>query len=580
MTDAAAVDDGTIDKATWLAIGAMALAVFAIANDFTAMNVVLPTIEAELDTDLSNVQWVVNGYALVFGVLIVPGGRLADIFGRTKILYVGAAVFAGCSLLGGLAPNVWLLIGARVLMGVGGAMMWPAILGLIYALLPASKAGLAGGLVIGVAGIGNAAGPIIAGALAELSWRYIFFLNVPIALAAILVTWKAVHVTSPTEREPIDYAGTVLLSVSLISLLGALTVAPTSGWTDPVVLVGIVLSAVTMVGFVLRERSAGDGALVPATVMRTPAFLWSCLAVLAMSATFFTTLLYLPQFFQKILGEGTLGAGLMLFPFVGVFAMASFVETWLLHRIGMKAVLTVGAGCILAGPLLFVLLIREDSGYVALLPGMMVLGVGIGLFYSSVTTAALTALDPARSSLAGGLLYMFQIAGGAVGLGVSTALFLVVSGNEIDTAATQVGVTLSSGEVADIQGVLAGTDTSAQVLAAHPQQAAQLTEVVRDAFMVGMRWVFVLALVLAAVGFAMAAAKVGGPLSRFGRDIGSDEDPVGSAGSGSGSAGGPAGVGSDGPASVESDGDGPVSGREPVLAGHHHLRRHGHRHTP
>ena len=175
---------------------------------------------------------------------------------------------------------------------------------------------------------------------------------------------------------------------------------------------------------------------------------------------------------------------------------------------------------------------------------------------------------------------MFQIAGGAVGLGVSTALFLVVSGNEIDTAATQVGVTLSSGEVADIQGVLAGTDTSAQVLAAHPQQAAQLTEVVRDAFMVGMRWVFVLDLVLAAVGFAMAAAKVGGPLSRFGRDIGSDEDPVGSAGSGSGSAGGPAGVGSDGPASVESDGDGPVSGREPVLAGHHHLRRHGHRHTP
>ncbi len=137
------VEDGRIDGPRWVAIGAMALAVFAIANDFTAMNVALPAIESDLDSDLSTAQWVVNGYALVFGVLIVPGGRLADIYGRSKILYVGAAVFAGFSLLGGLAPNVGLLIAARVVrMGVGGAMMWPAILGLIYALLPPSKAGL------------------------------------------------------------------------------------------------------------------------------------------------------------------------------------------------------------------------------------------------------------------------------------------------------------------------------------------------------------------------------------------------------------------------------------------------------
>ncbi|MBI2704827.1 MAG: MFS transporter [Actinobacteria bacterium] len=522
-------DDGTISKQTWIAIGAMALAVFAIANDFTAMNVALSTIERELDTDLATVQWVVNGYALVFGVLIVPGGRLADLFGRTKILFVGSAVFAGFSLLGGIAPNVYFLIGARLFMGIGGALMWPAILGLIYAIMPESKAGLAGGLVIGIAGIGNAAGPIIAGALTVISWRLIFFLNVPIALAAIVVVWRAVSVENPTEREPIDYAGTVLLSVSLMSLLGGLTTAPTAGFSSPLVAGAFVLSAVTMVLFVLRERAAKEAALVPPSVIGNRPFLWACLSTLAMSATFFATLLYLPQFFQKILGAGTLGAGLMIFPFVGVFAMASFIETWLLNRIGMKAVITIGAACIFGGPLLFVLLLDQTSGYASLIAGMVVLGIGVGLFYSAVTTAALTALDPSKSSLAGGLLYMFQVAGGAVGLGITTAVFLVGSNTEITQGASDVGVTLSRQQVNDVQGVLAGTDTSQQLVSQFPGLAVQLNQVVRDAFVSGLRWAFALDFALAFVGLVFAAFRVAGPLSSFGRDVaaaGTAEQPA------------------------------------------------------
>lgn len=519
-----AVDDGTISKGAWVAMGAMALAVFAIANDFTAMNVVLPNIEKELDTNLTTVQWVVNGYALVFGILIVPGGRLADIFGRTKILIIGAAIFAAFSLLGGLAPNVYLLVGARCLMGIGGAMMWPAILGLIYAILPPSKAGLAGGLVIGVAGIGNATGPIIAGALAEISWRYIFFLNVPISLIAIVVTWRVVHVDSPTEREKIDYAGTALLAISLVALLGSLTVAPRIGWGSPVVIGAVVVSVLVMIGFVWRERAAGEGALVPPSVMANRPFMWACVAVLAMSATFFATLLYLPQFFEKILGEDTLMSGAMLLPFVGVFALASFSETWLMNRIGMKAVLTIGAACIFGGPLLFVLLLDQTSTYTSLIAGMVVLGLGIGLFYSSVTTAALTSLDPSKSSLAGGLLYMFQIAGGAVGLGLTTAVFLIAANGEIDTGAQEIGVTLTSAETADVHGVLAGTDTSAEMLAQFPDQAADLTRIVRDSFVSGLRWAFTFDAVLAFIGLLLVVWKVGGPLSRFGRDVG--EDPA------------------------------------------------------
>src|SRR5690606_26918989 len=144
----------------------------------------------------------------IFGVLIVTGGRLADMFGRRRILFIGAAIFAFFSLLGGLAPNVGVLIACRALMGIGGAVMGPPLLGLIYAILPDSKAALAGGLVIGTAGLGNAAGPVLGGLLTEsLSWRWILILNVPIAAVACAVTWRTVHVENPSDRTSIDYAG-------------------------------------------------------------------------------------------------------------------------------------------------------------------------------------------------------------------------------------------------------------------------------------------------------------------------------------------------------------------------------------
>ena len=172
-----------------------------IANDFTALSVALPAIESEFGADVTTVQWVINGYALVFGVLIVTGGRLADMFGRRKIFFIGAAIFAIFSLIGGLAPNIWVLLSARGAMGVGGALMWPAILGMTYALLPKSRAGLAGGLILGAAGFGNAVGPLLGGMLTDaLSWRWIFFLNLPIAAFAVLVTLRVVAKDPKRDR--------------------------------------------------------------------------------------------------------------------------------------------------------------------------------------------------------------------------------------------------------------------------------------------------------------------------------------------------------------------------------------------
>jgi EmrB/QacA subfamily drug resistance transporter len=417
-----------LDRRVLLGLVAMGLAVLVIANDFTALSVALPAIEAEFAADVTTVQWVINGYALVFGILIVTGGRLADMFGRRRVFFLGASIFAIFSLIGGLAPNVLVLLASRALMGIGGAMMWPAILGMTYALLPADRAGLAGGLILGAAGFGNAVGPLLGGVLTDtLSWRWIFYLNLPIAAFAMLVTWRVVADDSPAATgHRIDYAGIATLTVGLFALLLALDEGADRGWGDPMIVGLFVLSGLALIVFMLVERRAGANALVPADVLENRAFTAACIATLMMSAIFFAALLYLPQFMAKLLGFSAMSSGAGLLPMMGTFALVSFVAGPLYERLGPKLVVSSGALFLALGIYLLSLL-DAVTPYERLIPGMAVLGIGVGLFYSSITTAAITALDPSRSSLAGGIIYMFQIAGGSIGLGLNTALVVTAA---------------------------------------------------------------------------------------------------------------------------------------------------------
>jgi EmrB/QacA subfamily drug resistance transporter len=432
----------------------MGAAVVVIANDFTAVNVALPTMESDFHTNINTIQWVINAYALTFGVMIVTGGRLADMFGRRNAFFLGSAIFATMSAIGGAAPTETALIAARTLMGIGGALMWPAILGMTYEILPEEKAGLAGGIIIGAAGIGNAVGPLLGGVLTqELSWRWIFFLNVPIAIFAVAVTYLLVHVKEPENKDHrIDYPGIAALTVGLVSLLIALDQVDDWGWGDPKVIGLFALAVAGLAAFVPIERRAGSHALIPRQVIRNENFTASCVAVLFMAATFFAALLYLPQFMQKQLGYSALEAGVGMLPFLAVFALSSFAA-------GPLAV--VGAALIALGPVLFSLL-DEGSGYSALVPGMVVLGIGAGSFVPTATTAGVTSVGESQTSLAGGIVYMFQIAGGSIGLGLTTTVFSaaippfvdgIQAAMRLDAALAVIGLLIA---IAFVGGRLAG----------------------------------------------------------------------------------------------------------------------------
>lgn len=444
----AEANDSGLSSSTIAALAAMGVAIFLIANDFTALSVTLSSIESDFDTTLSRAQWVINAYTVVFGVLIVTGGRLADVFGRKRIFLIGATIFATFSLMGGLSPNIWVLIAARALMGVGGALMWPSILGLTYSILPEEKAGLAGGLITGVAGLGNAMGPLVAGALTDaVSWRWVFFVNVPITVVAMLVTGRFVGEADRVDEARLDYKGIATLSAGVILTLGALDQGTSAGFGDPVIIGMFIIGALLLVSFAFVERAGGSSALVPREIVANHQFSSAALVVLLVSAIYFGMLVYVPQYTQQSLGWSALQAGAGLLPVMVTFAIVSFIAGPLYNRVGAR--LTVGSGAAFLTGGIFWLAIAMGDDYSSLVPGLIITGIGIGLFFSGVTTAAVTSLDPSQTSLGGGIIYMANVAGGALGLGLNTAIVLAASdlSDGITTAFVVDGVLGAAGTI-------------------------------------------------------------------------------------------------------------------------------------
>jgi EmrB/QacA subfamily drug resistance transporter len=417
-----------MNRGSAMAIAAMSLALVVITLDLSALNVAVPAMQDAFHSSIGTIQWALNGYALAFAVLLVTAGRLADLLGRRRVFLAGTAVFAVAALLGGFATDVWWMIAARVVMGIGAALMLPAATGIMYSVLPADRAGLAGAFVVGSFGIGQSIGPLIGGSLTEyLSWRWVFFIDIPAAALAALGALKEVRKTPPsTEVRKIDYPGIVTLSLAVFALLFALDQGTDWGWTDPRVLGAFVISAASLVAFVLVERGAGESALIPPDVVRSRPFTAASVVALLGAPVFFSALFYLPQFMDQMRGSGAFEVGVETLPFMGALAVASFAAAPVYRLLGPKVTLSVGlvgmaAGCAALG---FV----SGPAYAPLVPGMILVGAGLAFFASALTTAAVTALSEAERSLASAIIFTLRVGGGALGLGLMTAIVATSSG--------------------------------------------------------------------------------------------------------------------------------------------------------
>ncbi|MGI9556990.1 MAG: MFS transporter, partial [Solirubrobacterales bacterium] len=398
--------DPGLTGAQKMTLAACAMAVILVTMDFTAMDVVITPIEKDLDSDLSTIQWVVNGYFLAFAAFMVTGGRLADIFGRRRILLIGLTGFAVFSLVGGIAQSAGWLIGARGLQGVGAALLWPTAMGIAFASVPGSRKATAMGLIIGAAGVGTAVGPALGGLFGELvSWRLILFFNVPVAALAGLIAVR--HVASDPGEEgehKLDYAGIVFIAGALIALLLAIDQSSTWGWGDPRVIGLLALSAIFAMALWFAE-SRVDEPLLPKDVVKNRKFLVPAIVAGTMGAALFISMFYVPQFFEKFKDWSTLAAGAGSLPLTIAVAVSAVFAGSAYRRLGAKPLVAGGAFAVGIGALI-VALVDEGTSYAVIVPGLILMGIGLGFGLSSANTAAVGSTPPNRSAVASGVAYM------------------------------------------------------------------------------------------------------------------------------------------------------------------------------
>src|SRR5881398_2854273 len=365
------------DNRKWWTLAAMCFALFMIMLDNTVVNVALPSIQDDLGATLSGLEWTVNAYTLTFAVLLVTGGRLGDIFGRRRMFLFGVVVFALSSAAIGLAPSQGWLVAGRAVQGIGGAFMMPGTLSIISNTFPPQERGRAIGTWAGVSALALALGPAVGGALTQyVSWRAIFFLNLPVAIGAVVVTLFAVRESfDKTVDRRVDYAGIGTLSVGLSALVLALVEGNSWGWGSGEIVALLATAAVGLVSFVLVELH-GKAPMVQFEFFRSRSFLGANTVAFIVSFAMLAMFFFIALYMQNILGYGALDAGIRFLPSTVIIIFAAPVAGRLADRIGPRIPMTVGLS--LAAIALFLQSqLTATSGYGDLLVPFMIMGLGI-----------------------------------------------------------------------------------------------------------------------------------------------------------------------------------------------------------
>jgi EmrB/QacA subfamily drug resistance transporter len=406
-------------------LGLVALAQFMVVLDATVVNVALPTIKVDVGFSEQSLSWVLNAYTLIFGGFLLLGGRLADGLGRRRIFMVGIGLFAGGSLLCGISQSEAMLLIARGLQGLGGALVSPAALSIIlttFAEGPDRNRALA---VWGaIAGAGGAVGVLLGGVIVQvLTWRWVFFINVPIgALALVLAPRILPESRAETDRSGgYDAEGAVAITLGTIALVFTLIKADTWGWTSARTVVGFGVAALLIATFVVIERRQPDP-LVPLRIFSNRSLAASDATMLVVAAALFGVFFFVTLYLQQVLGYSALKTGLAYLPFSLSIIGASAIASRFVDRFTPKPVLATG---LLISTVGFLLLTRVSGhpDYTShVLPAMLVLGTGLGMSFVPITISATSGVAAADSGLASGLLNTTQQVGGSLGLAILSSV--------------------------------------------------------------------------------------------------------------------------------------------------------------
>jgi EmrB/QacA subfamily drug resistance transporter len=419
----------------WWTLGAVCVATFMLLLDITVVNTALPAIQQDLGGSFTDLQWVIDAYALSLAALVLTAGSLADRLGRRRVFAIGLGIFSLASLLCGLAPDPTLLNLARGLQGVGGAIMFAVSLALVAQEFPSGpERGMAMGIYGATIGIAVAVGPLVGGVLTDgLGWESVFLLNVPIGLAAIAVTyWKVAESRDPNATR-IDWGGLVTFSVALFLLVLALVRGNDEGWGSTLIVSLFAIAAALLAAFVAIERRVSQP-MLPLGLFRRRAFTGVQLAAFAVSGSMFALFLYLTLYLQSFLGLSPVEAGLRYLP----ITVASFIVAPLsgiaLARI--KARYLMAAGLALTGlGLLLMSGLQMDSEWTALLAGFLISGIGVGLLNPVIADVALSVVPKEQSGMAAGINDTFRQVGIAVGIAAWGAIFLGTGASKAQQAA-------------------------------------------------------------------------------------------------------------------------------------------------
>src|SRR4051794_15947072 len=401
----------------------VAVAQFMVVLDATVVNVALPSIQHGLHFSQSSLQWVINAYTLFFGGFLLLGGRAADLFGRKRLFLIGITVFSAASLLNGLASSAGMLVAGRALQGLGAALVSPAALSIITTTFDEGRErSQALGIWSAISAGGGAFGLLAGGALTEaLSWPWIFFVNVPIGVAAFAFAARYLPETRSQVRERVDIAGAVSVTGGLVVLVYAIVKAQAWGFGSVRTLGLAAVAAALLAAFVAIERRSRSP-LIRLDIFRSRSIRSAntvmLLVVSGMFAMFFFTSIYL----QELLGYSPLKTGVAFLPLTGGIVIGAAVAQQLITRIGGRAVALAGMSLAAFGLLLLGALPVDGSYAANLLPSLLILSLGLGLTFAPITLIATSGVAPSDAGLASGLLNTAQQVGGALGLAVLSTL--------------------------------------------------------------------------------------------------------------------------------------------------------------